>query len=201
MTAEIVLLTGDAEAPFLTNVLEEQAPVPTVTRTGSIKELEALAGRPSGIAEARLIAYCTSVIVPGSILDQLDRPAYNFHPGPPNYPGVYPANFAIYDKAAKFGVTAHVMMNKVDSGPIVAVEWFDIKDWWTAANLEENAYTALYKMFCTLAPALSDPGTDLPEIDAQWGGRKTTRQDYDALSQPVALLSDEEKDLWERAFG
>ena len=61
------------------------------------------------LARARLIAFATPVIVPGRILASLGYGAYNFHPGPPQYPGWAPAHFALYEQANEFGATVHAM--------------------------------------------------------------------------------------------
>jgi methionyl-tRNA formyltransferase len=74
----------------------------------------------------RMIAFCTETIVPAATLAAIRGPSYNFHPAPPDYPGSHPASFAIYDRVGRFGATAHEMAVRVDSGPIVAVEPFDV---------------------------------------------------------------------------
>ena len=68
----------------------------------------------------RLISFGSGVIVPAAVLARLSGTAYNFHPGPPAYPGIFPSVFALYDGATRFGVTLHEMKPEVDSGPIVA---------------------------------------------------------------------------------
>ncbi len=201
MPDKIIILTGDAEAPFLTRVLEEQNPQLRITHVGDEAALTALTGRPEGLVNSRLIAYCTSVIVPADILNQLPGPSYNFHPGPPSYPGVYPANFAIYDGAAKFGITVHEMAENVDAGAIVATEWFDVPDDFTSSKLEEKAYILLYQVFCQLAPQLADLSAVLPPIDESWADKKSTMKDYEKLSHAAAAASEEERDRHERAFG
>jgi methionyl-tRNA formyltransferase len=199
MPDEIIILTGDAEAPFLTRVLEEQNAQLRLTHVRDEAALMALAGRPDDLGGSRLIAYCTSVIVPADILNQLPGPAYNFHPGPPSYPGVYPANFAIYDGAAKFGITVHEMAENVDAGAIVATEWFDVPDDFTSPKLEEKAYILLYQVFCQLAPQLADLSQVLAPIDETWADNKSTMKDFEALS--TAAASDEDRERHERAFG
>jgi methionyl-tRNA formyltransferase len=64
---------------------------------------------PELLRRARLIAFTTDVIVPPDILDHLGFGAYNFHPGPPHFPGWAPALFAVHHHATEFGVTAHMM--------------------------------------------------------------------------------------------
>jgi methionyl-tRNA formyltransferase len=52
--------------------------------------------------------------------------AINFHPGPPQYPGSGCINWALLDGAKNFGVTAHLMSEKIDSGAILAVDRFEV---------------------------------------------------------------------------
>jgi methionyl-tRNA formyltransferase len=204
MPPEIVLLTGEAEVPHLTEVLKEHRSDISVKPVYSLAELENICQNP-GINGRRLIAYCTSIIVPGSILDELGSPAYNFHPGPPAYPGVYPANFAIYDGVMEFGVTAHVMTEKVDEGVIVGTHSFDVDPNANFNDLEIKAYLELFALFKKLGPQLVNLGEPLAEPGVPWGSRKTTLKEYNKLrhSDPIqdALLSAEEKKRRERAFG
>ncbi|MBT3990782.1 MAG: methionyl-tRNA formyltransferase [Rhodospirillaceae bacterium] len=204
MSAEIVLLTGDAEVPHLTESLLSHRPDLVVTPVLSLPELEQSC-QISDHQSRRLIAYCTSLIVPAEILNTFSGLAYNFHPGPPTYPGVYPANFAIYDGASRFGVTSHAMTEKVDEGSIVGTEAFDIAPGSNFNDLEIKAYLALFELFKKQGPALVKTEAPLAELDIQWGSRKTTMQEYENLrnSDPVrnALLNDTEKARRHLAFG
>jgi methionyl-tRNA formyltransferase len=82
----IILLTGAIEAAALAGVLGIRDPRLDVRHAATLDELDALT--PDELARARLIAFSTDVIVPLRILDALGYGAYNFHPGPPNYPGL-----------------------------------------------------------------------------------------------------------------
>ena len=46
-----------------------------------------------------LISYISPWIVPVEILEKTKKWNINFHPGPPEYPGIGCLNFAIFDKA------------------------------------------------------------------------------------------------------
>ena len=201
MPNEIVLLTGEAEVPHLTAVLQEHDTDLTVMPVLSVEALQQASQKPKSDGGRRLIAYCTSIIVPGDVLAAVDGPSYNFHPGPPAYPGVYPANFAIYDGAVQFGVTAHVMAEKVDEGAIVGVDHFDIPADTNVSTLEIKAYLALFELFKKLCPQLVSSDEPLVELDIPWGDRKTTNQEYEELKQPNPLLSEDEKTRRQRAFG
>jgi len=200
MVASLILLTGKAEWPFLRDVLREQATDLAISWAPDGQELEYTCGGQN-VSKARLIAFCSSVIVRPDILSLFDGPAYNFHPGPPSYPGVHPANFAIYEGAKKFGATAHVMTPEIDGGPLVGVDWFDIPNDINIKRLEEQAFTHLFKLFTCLAPALVDIDNNLPVLNEGWSGRRRTIKEFEALSQPLIPMSDEEHRLRERTLG
>ncbi|MCK5346414.1 MAG: hypothetical protein KAR20_23550, partial [Candidatus Heimdallarchaeota archaeon] len=63
-----------------------------------------------------VLSYLSPWIVPKHILEKTTKWNINFHPGPPEYPGIGCFNFALYDEANEYGVTAHIMEEKVDSG-------------------------------------------------------------------------------------
>ncbi len=73
-----------------------------------------------------LFSYLSPVIVPERILQSIRRAAINFHPAPPDWPGIGSASFALYEGDETFGVTAHLMTSTVDSGPIVRSMRFPI---------------------------------------------------------------------------
>ena len=50
-----------------------------------------------------IIAYISGWIVPNSILKKTKRWNINFHPGPPEYPGIGCFNFAIYNSSNDYG--------------------------------------------------------------------------------------------------
>jgi hypothetical protein len=172
----IILLTGAVEQPVFTALLLEQNPLLTIVSILSAAELYDL--DPELLERARLIAFTTSVIVPQFILAQLRYGAYNFHPGPPEYPGWAPAHFALYDGATGFGVTAHAMVQKVDAGPIIAIDRFDIPTEANVATLEGCAYARLARLFWSLSKVLATQTESLPELPIRWGGRKNTRRFY-----------------------
>jgi len=201
MPNEIVLLTGEAEVPHLTAVMQEYNAELSVTPVLSDEALQQASQKPKPAGGRRLIAYCTSIIVSRDVLAAMDGPSYNFHPGPPTYPGVYPANFAVYDGAMQFGVTAHVMAEQVDEGAIVGVDYLEIPADTSVNTLEIKAYLALFELFKSLCPQLVNSNEPLPELDIKWGERKTTKQDFDELKQIGNFLSEDEKTRRQRAFG
>lgn len=179
MLDTIVLLTGQVEQPVLGSILQGHNPAATIRPVTTLAEVTALA--PALLNRARLIAFCTDVIVPPQVLDRLRFGAYNFHPGSPQFPGWRCASFAIHQGATEFGATVHVMIEKVDAGPIVGVELFRIPPGTTVTELEERAFARLAQMFRRLARTLAVQTTPLPQLAVQWSGKKCTRRRYAAI--------------------
>src|SRR4030095_109021 len=73
-----------------------------------------------------IISYLSQWIIPQLLLEKAAVAALNFHPGPPEYPGIGCTNFAIYDNVDEFGVTCHHMAARVDTGKIIAVKRFPV---------------------------------------------------------------------------
>jgi hypothetical protein len=186
----IILLTDPVEVGPLSEALLRHNPHLTIRPATTLDDLNAIGA--TLLRRARLIAFASTVVVPGRILKRLGHGAYNFHPGPPNYPGWAPAQFAIYDGAAGFGVTVHVMHEQVDSGPIVAVDLFDVPAAATPEALDTLAYTRLARQFFALAPALATSPHALPPLPIQWCGRKGTQRRCAALCEiPLDIARDE----------
>jgi methionyl-tRNA formyltransferase len=186
----IVLLTGEVEHPVLGSILQAHNPQLAIRPVASCADLAAL--EPQLLGRARLIAFATDVVVSPSILDQLGYGAYNFHPGPPHFPGWRPAHFAIHHRATEFGATAHVMLERVDAGPIVGVELFAVPAGSTVGGLEELAYAQLARLFGRLARPLATQIEPLAELPIRWSGKKTSRRALAAMCGiPLDLPRDE----------
>ncbi|PAY04813.1 methionyl-tRNA formyltransferase [Bradyrhizobium sp. UFLA03-84] len=199
MMKTIILLTGVASQQFaLTELLKAHNPALSFRCAVTGEELAAI--EPEVLREARLLAFTTSVIVPESILAALGHGAYNFHPGPPQYPGWAPAHFALYDGARTFGATAHVMAARVDSGPIVGVESFIIPDKISVRGLEQIAYVRLAHLFWRMSRELARDPSPLQELEIAWCGIKSTRQMYRDMCELPAGISPVELARRIRAF-
>ena len=71
-----------------------------------------------------IICFRSWFILSQELIDLPKYYAINLHPGPPNYPGSGCVNFALYNEENSFGVTTHLMKQKVDSGSIIAYKNF-----------------------------------------------------------------------------
>lgn len=188
----IVLLTGPAEHSVFTTLLRGHNPALTVVPVFTAADLAAI--EPEWLRRARLISFTTEVIVPAAVLDQLGYGAYNFHPGPPSYPGWAPAHFALYERAQDFGCTMHRMIERVDAGPIVEVDVFAIPPKTSVSGLEEMAYTRLVQMFWRTARMLATQSSPLIERAVRWSDNRRSRSEYEAICDiPLTIAPDELK--------
>ncbi len=196
--AKLILLTGKAGALELAQFLKLQQPTLEVFHVATRGELEAF---PQELfAEARLIGFGTDVVVPARILRRLGYGAYNFHPGPPSYPGWAPASFAIYDGAPIFGATAHEMIKEVDAGPIVGTELFPLLPDVTPDQLEREALRAMLRLFRRLGPWLACNPNPHPTLPLTWSGPARTRAEFRRICELPATLDEEEGIRRRRAF-
>jgi methionyl-tRNA formyltransferase len=199
MPAEVILLTGVHQGPEFVDELRAHAPDLRVSLVASRQELDAAFA--SHVPRRRLIAFTTDLIVPEEQLAACECGAYNFHPGSPEYPGVHPESFAVWDGATRFGATAHEMLASVDTGPIIATEWFAIAQEWGRMHVATLAYVALVRLFLQLAPQLATQDGPLPQAGEVWSGRKRFRAEYRRMCEIPVDLSPQEYRQRYRAFG
>jgi methionyl-tRNA formyltransferase len=177
MLKTIILLTATVhQQRVLSVLLRSHNPALSFRFACTLDELIAI--EPQVLRDARLVAFTTGVIVPESFLQGLGHGAYNFHPGPPNYPGWAPAHFAIYDGVRNFGATMHEMAARVDSGPINGIESFPIPEAASVRDLEQIAYIRLAQLFWRKARELACNNEALPQLPISWSGVKSTKQMY-----------------------
>jgi methionyl-tRNA formyltransferase len=195
----ILLLADAAEQSILPLALRGHNSLLTVIPVGSAAELAALDSNL--LSRARLIAFVTAEIVPQSVLARLGYGAFNFHPGPPSYPGWAPAHFALYDEARQFGATLHVMVEQVDAGPIIDVAFFPVPADISVFGLEGLAYAHLAQLFWRRAKSLATDAAPPSTLPIKWGSRKYSRRTYRAICDIPLDIPKEELDRRIKVFG
>lgn len=195
----VILLSGDAELSVLPHVLIGHNPYLKVIKAKTSFDLLAL--NSEMLQRSRLLAFVTGEIVPVSILNRLGYGAFNFHPGPPSYPGWAPAHFALYNGEQEFGVTAHAMVERVDAGPIIDLTLFPIPTDISVLGLEGLAYAHLAHLFWRLAASFAaDPS--LPSTrPIKWGSKKYSRRSYRDMCEIPLDIGKEELERRIRIFG
>lgn len=176
----VLLLMSDVDAQFFERQLAPHVSDTAFLPVTSVADIEA-ALKYTEIS-MRLIAFCTGVVVPRHVIEQLNYNCFNFHPGPPERPGYMPAPFAIRDKARDYGVTFHFMLPMVDTGKIIEVSRFALKENQGQEEIEIAAYTALLQMVVRQAQNLADVNFQFEPCKIDWSGVKTTRKDLAELN-------------------
>ena len=85
-----------------------------------------------------VFSYRSFYIIPNELLKKVKKAAINFHPGPNNYRGSGGLNFALFNSEKEFGVTAHLINEKIDNGKIIFFKEFLI-------NKDKNVERLLLK--------------------------------------------------------
>lgn len=137
-----------------------------------------------------IVSYLSRWIVPKALLSRA-RVSINFHPAPPEYPGIGCTNFAIYDVARDYGVTCHHMADQVDRGDIIAVRRFPILASDDVAALLERTYDYQLALFYDVMGALVLEDA-LPQSPERWRRRPYTQRDLNELARISPEMSAEE---------
>ena len=126
-------------------------------------------------------------VLPKYLIDKAKIGAVNFHPAPVEYPGSGCLNFALYDNATHYGVTAHIMNEKVDNGAILKCQRFPILPSDTVDTLLQRTHLKLVNLFFDVATDLVLGGKEsldrmvLSSSGEKWRGDATKMKDFEKL--------------------
>jgi methionyl-tRNA formyltransferase len=138
-----------------------------------------------------IISYLSRWVVPHDALHKARLAAINFHPAPPEYPGIGCTNFALYEGAGQYGVTCHHMARTVDTGDIIAVRRFPILERDDVASLLRRTYAYLLALFYEMMGYMIT-GTALPTSSERWTRAPFTRKQFDELGRITPEMTQEE---------
>jgi methionyl-tRNA formyltransferase len=129
-----------------------------------------------------IFSYLSPWIIPKGLLERAEKGAINWHPGPPEYPGIGCTNFAIYNNEKEFGITCHYMLDKVDTGQIVEVKRFSILENDTVFSITQKCYLLILNSFFRIVENLQN-NQPLPMSNENWKRKPYTRKELDDLSE------------------
>jgi len=138
-----------------------------------------------------IISYLSRWIIPESLISRAQLAAINFHPAPPNYPGIGCINFALYDETSSYGATCHHMKPAVDTGGIITVNRISIQSSDTVDSLLQRTYDTMFTVFNEVLENVLK-GTPLPKSNEQWAGKARTRIELNNLSKITPQMSNNE---------
>lgn len=127
-----------------------------------------------------IISYLSPWIVPEKILKKTKLWNINFHPAPPEYPGIGCFNFAIYNNEKQYGVTSHLMEKKVDTGSIIGVKRFPLLESDTVYTLSIKTYGYLFCLFVDVTDYIVLKN-NIPFCDENWTRVPYTRKELEEL--------------------
>jgi len=138
-----------------------------------------------------IISFLSPLILPSTILDKAKKAAINFHPAPPEYPGIGCYNFAIYDNRKEYGVTCHYLIERIDSGQIIAVKRFPMYGNESIITLKEKTMVYLTALFYEMINYIIE-GEELPKSNESWSREPYKRTDFQELCTLNLEMSEEE---------
>lgn len=136
-------------------------------------------------------------ILPQPVIDAAAQGAVNFHPAPPNFRGRGCLNFALYEDAPEYGVTAHMIEARVDSGAILRYARFPILPGDGVDSLLQRTHHHLLSAFYDIVDGIARTGRAhidalLQGCDATWSGPLYNVSQLNALHVLDAGASAEE---------
>jgi len=139
-----------------------------------------------------LLSFGSGVIVPDQVLQTAGLVAINVHAASPDYPGRDPHHFAVYDGARQYGATMHYMTPRVDAGPIIDTELFDVPSDIQPCELLDLANVAGWVLINRFFKKYREHGAPIPLDNVEWGGRKSTRKMFQELCRIEPSMPEKE---------
>lgn len=152
-----------------------------------------------------IVCYRSHIIVPPDLIGQAAVAAINLHPGPPNYRGTGCVNFALYDGAAEYGCTSHLLAREIDAGDILDVRRFPVELGDDVASLLRRTHETMLVQAKDVVRRLIAGGRNALEQmlndcrDERWEGPVGRARDLDDLMQVTADMSADELERRTRA--
>ena len=138
-----------------------------------------------------IISYIGPWIIPENVLNKTKKWNINFHPGPPEYPGIGCFNFALHNNENSFGTTAHLMQPKVDTGKIIDVDRFKIAKDESVESLSIKTYNSLFRLYENLIKVIIKE-EKLKFLNLEWKRTPFKRSDLEKLCLLDLKMSKEE---------
>jgi methionyl-tRNA formyltransferase len=140
-------------------------------------------------------------VLPKNLIEKARIAAINFHPAPTEYPGSGCLNFALYDDAKYYGVTAHLMNEKIDNGRILDCRRFPILKFDGVDSLLKRTHLKLLDLFYDVTTGIGMNGEKYIQkmlsesADEKWNGEARKMHELNELK---TIRSDATKEEVER---
>jgi methionyl-tRNA formyltransferase len=138
-----------------------------------------------------IFSYLSQWIIPEEVLNNAKYGGINWHPGPPEYPGIGCTNFAIYNNENVFGITCHFMNPKVDTGNIIEVRRFNVLQNDTVFSITQKCYQEIRTSFNSIVKSIAS-SSDIPTSSEFWTRKPYTRKELNELCRITPDMSKNE---------
>ena len=143
-----------------------------------------------------LISFLNTIYISKSVRKKIKINSFNFHPGPPEFPGFGCYNFALLNKVNSYGSTIHVINDKFDSGKIVNVKKFKIS--YKKFNLEKLIGRTHENIIQQAKDFINDIQNRKLKIEGKlkWKKKAYTKKEFEIARE--IKLSDSKKKILEK---
>ena len=138
-----------------------------------------------------IFSYLSPWIIPRYLLNRGSKGSINWHPGPPDYPGIGCTNFAIYDSVKEFGITCHYMNENVDTGKIIEVNRFAILDNDTVYSITQKCYSLIITSYYSILEKINK-NIEITMSGESWQRKPYTRKELDSLCEITSDMNIDE---------
>ena len=149
-----------------------------------------------------ILCFRSLFILPKLLIDKAKVNAINFHPATPEYPGSGCINFALYDKAKEYGVTAHIMNEKIDNGQILEVRRFPISIFDNLKSVLSRTHNELLELVLDFIdeiysgnPVFIDEKINKSQNESWNGNARSLKELDDLQSVSLNVTKEELKDI------
>jgi|TARA_R100000030_G_scaffold35423_1_gene26433 methionyl-tRNA formyltransferase len=150
-----------------------------------------------------IFSFLNYLILPSKLLRRA-RYSINFHPASPQHPGSGVSSWAIYDGSKDYGVTAHLINEKIDDGDILMVKRFPILESDNATSLLSRAKKFCLILFYELIEKLFIDKITIEALiginEESWIGEARKIKEVDAMSEISVDIDSQELEKRIRAF-
>lgn len=127
-----------------------------------------------------VLCYLSKKILKKNFLNKTKKYNINFHPGPSKYPGIGCFNFALYNNEKDYGVTAHLIDEKIDSGKIIKERTFKIDKSYDVKKISGKSYMEMFFLLKEIVKMITK--NRISFSGKEWERKAYTKKDLNKLA-------------------
>ena len=131
-----------------------------------------------------IFSFKSDLILTKHLLGRARKGCVNFHPAPPKYRGIGGYTYALYNGDQVYAVTCHRMVERLDYGKIIKVDYFPILKREKASSLRTRAGAYCLTLFYEVVQMILN-GQELPETNEVWTDKLYTYETLKKLTNEI----------------